>query len=388
MNRRAFLAASSAAAAMTATPLRASSTALMKTRWIVRDSEGFDALSFLSPLSGDPFYLRYYEKEVADFAPRMPAEAMATLKALKARSEKANILLSPFLDLRFSAESDSSIDDLLTSAADPDVRLLPRFRGSPYWGDDDGSDWNEFKAALPAIATVLRGLKEGGFAQFRKQVIAPRLGRIAELRTKLAGFDPISGAEYYTGRTFDPMIEIILLQFSNPHGIKVIGQRFLSGITYPDEIHIRTAGHEILHPPLDKKGAAWAAALKVLEGDSLIARVLKEHDPKFGYNDLDGLLDEDITEALDQLIAEKAGIAKDPRERWADHDGGMHIIAAAVYGLMRQDGYAKSGGNLEQWLSRQARSGALAPPSLHAAAARVIGRPIDRLWPLPEPGKA
>ena len=388
MNRRAFLAASSAAAAMTATPLRASSTALMKTRWIVRDSEGFDALSFLSPLSGDPFYLRYYEKEVADFAPRMPAEAMATLKALKARSEKANILLSPFLDLRFSAGSDSSIDDLLTSAADPDVRLLPRFRGSPYWGDDDGSDWNEFKAALPAIATVLRGLKEGGFAQFRKQVIAPRLGRIAELRTKLAGFDPISGAEYYTGRTFDPMIEIILLQFSNPHGIKVIGQRFLSGITYPDEIHIRTAGHEILHPPLDKKGAAWAAALKVLEGDSLIARVLKEHDPKFGYNDLDGLLDEDITEALDQLIAEKAGIAKDPRERWADHDGGMHIIAAAVYGLMRQDGYAKSGGNLEQWLSRQARSGALAPPSLHAAAARVIGRPIDRLWPLPEPGKA
>ena len=388
MNRRAFLAASSAAAAMTATPLRASSTALMKTRWIVRDSEGFDALSFLSPLSGDPFYLRYYEKEVADFAPRMPAEAMATLKALKARSEKANILLSPFLDLRFSAGSDSSIDDLLTSAADPDVRLLPRFRGSPYWGDDDGSDWNEFKAALPAIATVLRGLKEGGFAQFRKQVIAPRLGRIAELRTKLAGFDPISGAEYYTGRTFDPMIEIILLQFSNPHGIKVIGQRFLSGITYPDEIHIRTAGHEILHPPLDKKGAAWAAALKVLEGDSLIARVLKEHDPKFGYNDLDGLLDEDITEALDQLIAEKAGIAKGPRERWADHDGGMHIIAAAVYGLMRQDGYAKSGGNLEQWLSRQARSGALAPPSLHAAAARVIGRPIDRLWPLPEPGKA
>src|SRR5215212_4226752 len=138
MNRRAFLAASSAAAAMTATPLSASGTKSMKTRWIVRDSEGFDALSFLSPLSGDPFYLRYYEKEVADFAPRMPAEAMATLKALKARSEKANILLSPFLDLRFSAGPDSSIDDLLASAADPNARLLPRFRASPYWGDDDG----------------------------------------------------------------------------------------------------------------------------------------------------------------------------------------------------------------------------------------------------------
>ena len=40
----------------------------MKTRWIVRGSEGLDALSFLSPLSGDPFYVDYYQKEVAEFA--------------------------------------------------------------------------------------------------------------------------------------------------------------------------------------------------------------------------------------------------------------------------------------------------------------------------------
>ena len=361
----------------------------MKTRWIVRDSEGFDALSFLSPLSGDPFYLRYYEKEVADFTPRMPAAAMTALKALKARAEQANILMSPFLDLRFSAGSDTTIDDLLASAAAPDAKLLPRFRSSPYWDEAEGSaDWEKFKEALPVIATVLRGLKEGGFAQFRQSVIAPRLGRIADVRAKLAGFDPITGAKFYTGRTFDPTIEIILLQFSNPHGIKVIGQRFLSGITYSDDIHIRTAGHEILHPPLDKKGAAWAAALKVLEHDALIARVLKEHDPKFGYNDLDGLLDEDITEALDQLIAEKSGVAQDAYKRWGDHDGGMHIIAAGVYGLMQKDGYARSGGNLEQWLLRQARSGALAPASLHAAAARVIGRPVDKLWPPPAPSKA
>jgi hypothetical protein len=266
---------------------------------------------------------------------------------------------------------------------------MPRFRSSPYWDEDEEKgDWNKFKEALPAIATVLSGLKQGGFAKFRQSVIAPRLSRIAEVRAKLAGFDPIAGAEFYTGRSFDPTIEIILLQFSNPHGIKVIGQRFLSGITYSDDVHIRTAGHEILHPPVDKKGVAWASALKVLDRDPLIARVLKEHDPKFGYNDLDGLLDEDITEALDQMIAEKSGVAEDAYERWDSHDGGMHIIAAAIYGLMQRDGFARTGGNLEQWLLRQAQSGALAPKSLHAAAARVIGRPVDRLWPPPEPSKA
>src|SRR5215207_3270237 len=118
MNRRTFLAASAAAAAGASVPLRASSPPAFKTRWTVRGSEGFDALSFLSPLSGDPFYLLHYEREVAEFAPRMPAAAMATLKALKQRAEKANILLSPFLDLRFSAASDATIDDLLKSASD------------------------------------------------------------------------------------------------------------------------------------------------------------------------------------------------------------------------------------------------------------------------------
>ncbi|HJS41659.1 MAG TPA: hypothetical protein VJ763_09710, partial [Sphingomicrobium sp.] len=78
MDRRAFLAGTAAVATVSAVSLQGATPAAMKTRWIVRGSEGFDALSFLSPLSGDPFYLRYYEKEIAEFAPKMPTEAMTT----------------------------------------------------------------------------------------------------------------------------------------------------------------------------------------------------------------------------------------------------------------------------------------------------------------------
>ncbi|HEY7007277.1 MAG TPA: hypothetical protein VH392_12450, partial [Sphingomicrobium sp.] len=118
MMRRTFLkSAAAAGATLSLAPLNAA--AKMRTKWVVRGSEGFDALSFLSPLSGDPFYLDEYRDSVAQFEPRMPAEAMATLKTLKKQAEAANILLSPFLDLRFSAASDGSIDDLLASAADP-----------------------------------------------------------------------------------------------------------------------------------------------------------------------------------------------------------------------------------------------------------------------------
>lgn len=369
------------AAAAAASPLTAI-TAPMKTRWVVRGSEGFDALSFLSPLSGDPFYLDYYRPQVAEFAPRMPPAAMAALKALKQRAETVNILLSPFLDLRFSAAADGTIEDLLASAAEPERQILPAYRASPYWEGDDGG-WAAFKETLPAITAVLTGLRAAGFPAFRQAIINSKARRFDQLRAKLAGFDVVRGAEFYTGRRFEPKIEIVLLEFCKPHGIKVIGQRFLSALDWPDDVHIRTGGHEILHPPIDAKGAASKAALAILSKDPLLTRIVKEHDPKFGYNSIDGILDEDLVSAVDQLIAERFGVARDARERWNSVDDGMHVLSAGLYGLMGQDGYARTGGNLELWLLKNARSGALAPRSLHAAAALVLGRPADRLWPRP-----
>ena len=388
MNRRSFLKMTTiASAALISTPLPAASPRT-RTKWVVRESEGFDALSFMAPLSGDPFYLDYYRPAVDAFTPRMPAQALATLKAVGQRVKSAGILLSPFLDVRFSAGRDATIDDLLTSAADPDGRILPVLKASPYWDSSDPDEWAQFKAALPAIANILQGMKSGGFRNFREAIVQPKRQRIEELRSKLSGFDPIAGAEFYTGRKFDPTIEIILLEFCKPHGVKVIGQRFLSAIDWDDNVHIRTAGHEILHPPLDKKGPAFTAALRVLGRDELLSRIVKEHDPKYGYNSLDGILEEDLVSAIDQLIAERYGVARNPRERWNDVDDGMHVLSAGFYGLMNQDGYAKTGGNLERWLSTQARTGRLTPASLHAAAARVLGRPANRLWPAPQPSKA
>ena len=382
MNRRTFL-AGAAGAALCGTPAL-TVIPTVKTRWVVRASEGFDALSFLSPLSGDPFYLNNYKQEVAEFAPRMPAKAMATLKALKAAAAEKNILLSPFLDLRFSAGRDETIEDLLVSAADPDGRLLPAYRASPYWDSSDNDDWPGFKAALPQIVMILQALKSAGFPAFRNRIMDAKVARIDALRTKLASFDPVAGAEYYTGRKFDPTIEMILLHFCKPHGIKVIGQRFLSAVDWPDDTHIRTAGHEILHPPVNMEGEAVKASIAIFEKDALLQRIVREHDPKFGYNSIEGLFDEDLTSAIDQLIAERFGVARDPRERWRKVDGGMHVLSAAFYGLMRQDGFARTGGNLEQWMLARTRDGSFAPPRLHAAAAQVLGYPAHQLWPPPK----
>lgn len=348
----------------------------------MRGSEGFDALSFLSPLSGDPFYADYYKDAVAAFAPRMPKPAMAMLKALKARAGQVKILLSPFLDSRFSGGPDATIGDLLNSIDNADRVLLPPFEASSGWTVGDQEGWRQFTASLPILRNVLVAMRDAGFAQLRAATFDPKAtDRFPALRNRLANVDVIPQIERLTGRRLDTRIEIVLLEYCKPHGVRVQGQRFLSAIDWEDATVIRTAGHELMHPPIDMAGPVAAAALAVLRHDALLARIVKEHDPAFGYNSLDGLFDEDLASAIDQIVAERLGFARDARERWTQVDGGMHVLAAGLYGLMTTTGFAQSGGSLERWLGRATAVDRLAPPSLHAAAARVLGRSPNQLWP-------
>ena len=384
MNRRHFIASGCAASALVLCGRAAVQDT--RTRWVVRGSEGFDALSFLSPLSGDPFYLRHYEPAVAEFAPRLTADTLAAIRALKQRAASANILLSPFLDLRFSAGPDATIDDLIHSLDHLETALRPAFEASPYWSAGSEESWRQFAQAGPVLRSILLAMRDAGFAAFRAARFDPKATVVfPRLRTRLASFDVVAEVERFTGRSLDPSVEVVLLEFCKPHGIKVIGQKFLSAIDWSDEVVIRTAGHELLHPPVDMSGPAAEAALRVLRQDPLFRRVVAEHDRAFGYNSLEGLFDEDLASALDQIIAERLGVARDPAERWNRVDGGMHILSAGFYVLMRHSGFAGTGGDLERWLYRAAIGGWLAPTVLHGMAARLLGRPVEHLWPAAVP---
>lgn len=380
MDRRSFLAASTAAALVAtfpADPLHAD----IRTRWIVRGSEGYDALSFLSPLSGDPFYKEYYEAEVAAFAPKLEPAALASIAALKAQAVAEKVLLSPFLDVVFSGADHSSIGALIEALDQAESLLRPSYAASPYWSDEN---WQRFTRDAPRLRTILVAMQAAGFPAFRREILGDRLQkRVSELEAALSKFDVVAEVERFTGRRLDPSVEVALLHFCKPHGIKVQGQQFLSAIDWPDRVVIRTAGHELLHPPVDRNGTAWKAAMAIFRKDPLLARIVAEHDPAFGYNSLEGLADEDLASALDQIIGERLGVARDPAERWTDVDGGMHILSAAFYGLMQRDGFARTGGDLDSWLLAKAQLGWLQPTLLHGAAAQVLKRPVARLWAPP-----
>ncbi len=152
---------------------------------------------------------------------------------------------------------------------------------------------------------------------------------------------------------------------------------------YPDELTIRIAGHEILHPPFAMEGPTAKAAIATLEkADPLIVRILKEHDPAFGYNTMEGILNEDTgPRPWTRSSPSSLGVAVPPAKRWASADDGMHVVAAgAATGCSRPRASTGLAGTSKPGWPRPVKAGKLAPASC-TPASKVLEVPVDRLWP-------
>lgn len=373
MNRRQLL---TFGAAATASPDVA--LAETRTRWRISFSEGLDALCFLGPLAGGRLETPYYARELSVFRPRLSAATMQDIAALQSGVAPMGIV-GPWLSLILSGGPVATIGSLLWSLDNSEAVLRTAYRSGPYWS---AANWAAFVPLIPTLRRVLTALERAEFPAFRRELLADKAARRATaLQRRLAGVDVIAEQERLLGRRLDPELEVVLLWFSKPYGIKIGGQRFITHIDYPDEIVIRNAAHELLHPPFDREGPHARAALAVLRRDPLVTGLVADLGAKWNYPTLPGLLDEDLGQALEQIINERLGVAVAPAKRWAEADGGLHVLAAGLYGLLKADGFDRTGGNAERWLGEAARGGRLAPASLHAAAARVLGRPSDQLRP-------
>jgi hypothetical protein len=378
MNRRAFLLAAPVALALA--PPAFSRAAPSRTRWSIRTSEGLDALAFLGPLSGKPFYTKYYQVELAAF-PKLPAPAQAALIRLNQRYDADGVLLWPDLTLAMSGGPTDDIPALIRSLDAAETVLKAPFQANTNWKDET---WARFLACRDDLRTVLNALQAADFPGFRKGYVGDLAAtRIAELKAFYGPLDVIAEQERLLGRKLDPEIRIELLWFCRPHAASLQGQRFIAQFRSSNQAMVKIAAHELLHPPFDMKGATARACLAVLEKDALFAKILAEKDPSSGYNSLEGILNEDTCEALDQIIQERLGFSELPKDRWTKADQGMHVLAAGLYGILTAEGYDKSGGNIEAWMMAAAKSGKLAPANLHPAAAMVLGKPVDQLWATP-----
>jgi hypothetical protein len=357
--------------------VRAAEVQTGRTRWILRTSEAFDALCFINVLRGDPFYAKHYPAEYQRWAALLGSSEKEALQRLTTRIvEQAHNLVPAALTLFFSASSASTIDDLIAIVTDDRAwkTLRSSYLTTSYGKDDALAELEDVRGDL---RTLLRFLARTGFSRYWQREVLPRLqGTIARFLPQLKSFDVVGADERVLGR---PLVEgppsaaleltAFVVNFVRPHGIRLIGWRFLADASYPLHSTVTTALHELLHPPFERRGAL-AQRLSALEKDPFYQRLVREHDPAFGYRTAEGLTEEDCATAIHIFNAERMGVlrTRDGRPRtgaeyFRGHDDGMHVLAFILYQELKRADFSRWT-TYEAFLLRLFDEGRLVPGQL------------------------
>jgi hypothetical protein len=338
-----------------------------------------DAILLLGAVSGDVMQAEIYADDIERVRNTLSPEGLAALERIDAvlRLNKG-LLTGPALAYLFSAGPVATIEDVIYSAANPVTVLKPGLEKAPHW---DEQDFDNALRLLPLVHTALIALRDSGFSEWYEADYSTGIqAAIAANLSAVQGFDIIPEQERLLGRALDPRIEILIVKYAKPYGIRITGQRFVAYYEWEASTQLRIAAHEIFHPPYDPGDQELAVLLSDLEQDTWMSNIVEHHDPRYGYNSFDGVIDEDSTQALDQIVSERLGFARDPVDRWHESDGGMHLFAAAAYQAMKEDGFADSGGQYSNWLKSALRRDLLSPAEVRRRAALVLGRNAVDAW--------
>ncbi len=331
------------------------------TDWEIKPSQAFDALCLLNTLTADSFYLDYYKDEYAKFAPQLTPAAISALADLKHKvKDSAHGIISASMCLFFSATPDSTLDDLLATVRESSG-MQRSLKLTTYYSEDDWALYQSIRGDLDTIFVFLQKIK---FEEYwLKNVLPKEQKKIAEIDSAISKYNVIPEVESLLGTPLaSNRITVFMLYYSQPHGIKIVGTRFLTDQAWPFTIVVRNAVHEMMHPPYQLEGnKALADAMARLKKDDFLMDKVLHHDPSYGYNSFEGYFEEDCVQALDQSINEKIGVAIEARKRWKISDDGMHVLAVALYQVMKSQKYNQGREKFADFLIRMITGGELAP---------------------------
>ena len=346
------------------------------TDWELKPSLKYDVLCLLNVLSGDPYYLHYYQVEYDHFHPLFTPQEQAAFVQLKhiLKDEDGGIV-SATLTLYYSTVDDETLLEMIRTAHDSSA-MEAALRKTSYWSEDG---WKQYDKARPALEAALRALDRVGFSAYWRQTARPGVEkRIAELAPDLPRYNIIPAIESLLGFALpSPTITIYLLNYSEPHGIRITGLRFLTHVSYPFRIVLHNAIHEPMHPPYNYGDPAVKDAIDLLGKDPLIADKVQHHDPSFGYNSASGYIEEDSVQALEEILSEQFGVGHSPCQYWQEQDGGMHVLAAAIY-VGYEEARAKHPEPYSRWFTDAVTDGQLRGDSLKSTVDRFFSSPECR----------
>jgi hypothetical protein len=336
------------------------------TDWDLRPSFMFDTLCALNFLSGDKYYLDFYRADYDRLSPLLRPKERAAFVSLKNRiKDQYGGIISAQLALYFSATDAESLDDMTRVVKDSST-MQKRLKTTSYYSEDG---WKVYEESRGDLEAAFKALKRIHFEADWEQQIRPRIEKSrAAFMQDLPRYNVIPRIESVLGAPVPSnKITVYLLYYSQPHGIKITGTRFLTHYSYPFRIVLRNAVHEMMHPPYDlAHDPELHTALQSLRSDAFVMDKVEHHDRSYGYNTLEGLEEEDSVQALEQIVAEQFGLGGDPHRYWKQQDGGIHVLAVALYCLMTQQHFAESHESFSVFLKRVLDSGELSGGKIEA----------------------
>jgi hypothetical protein len=357
--------------------------------WVIHPSLWFDALCLIPLLAEMPFYTSRHEDDAQRWQQRFAASAgqpardgVSVLR--REVAERAGKPLPAFLTLWTSpgagpgGESAECLDDLIAAVADPEQLAAAMRKTSQHWNEADDQ---LFRSVCPALLAVLEGLRAAGLAGWWAEHAETGLRRrSAELQEAFARYDLVPLVERHTGVMFGTRaVELCVLRWPAPHGIRVTGARFLTDVRYGADTVLNIAVHELLHPPWPP-GHPAKDSLDTLAGDPFLAARFAARDPDAGYNSWASYAEEDAAQALDQFL--NTGLGRnargDPVTRWAEADGGMHVLALLLYDLLERGGFDPEAGSYADFLASALADPKLWPDDLSARYSKLNLPPLRR----------
>jgi hypothetical protein len=332
-----------------------------QTQWELRPSVAYDALCLFNTLAGDPYYLGFYQQEFDRYNARMqPAERQAFQQIHQVLKVRQHRVVSSFLVLYFSAGNPETIQDLQKILDHPDG-LKAELKKTPYYSE---AGWRVFLEIRPQVHNALAALERIEFPADWEREVRPRIQkRIDTMSAELSPRNIVPAVERAVGRELaSDRIPVYLLEYSKPMEMRITGARFLTHESYPFDVVLRNAVHEMLHPPYTAADAGRVQkVLDLLKTDKYLMDKVQNHDKSLGYTNLPDYVEEDSVQALEQRITASMGSTRDLRQYWRQQDGGIHVLAVALYTLMEENPFQAKDERFTDFLVRMAESGKLAP---------------------------
>ena len=352
------------------------------TEWRVVPSMKYDALCLFDVLSGDPYYQKWYRADYQRWWPLLTVREKAAFSEVKyhLKDEQGGVV-GATLAMYFSASPAQSFDQMIAAVEHP-APMYAALENTPYYDPGEASRFDESREA---IAIGLRALERIGFPRYWQQNVAPRIEqRAAYVLPTLERYNIIPAIEARLGHPFpSDVVTIYLLEYSQPHGIRITGMQLITHESYPWDYTLRNAIHELLHSPFRRDNPAVFDAEELLGRDPLLGYIIANHNPSFGYNNAHGYVEEDSVQALEQIIEDGFHVAQPPEAYWREQDGGMHVLAAAMYADMQADEARAPLPDFETWFLEGVQAGRFQGQPLVDAAASVVGADwLARRWPV------